>query len=418
MFESFFPKPKFFFTSFALYAALCVLFWYGYGDQAALQLGFDLAGDDAPPVIGIGFFFTAEFQWFYLFYGVATLLFWAVWQRIAPHRWHLWSVLGSSLILFTTYYGVQVSVAINHWRRPFFDMLQNVLGGEEGITAWDFYSQMITFAEIAFMAVFVFTLTRFFVSHYVFRWRTAMNDYYTAQWPRVRKIEGASQRVQEDTQRFASIVEDLGVSIVDSIMTLFAFLPILLELSSYVTELPIVGVIPSPLMTAVIFWSLFGTVLLAVVGIKLPGLYFRNQRVEAAFRKELVLGEDHADRASPPTIAELFGNVRRNYFRLYFHYMYFNATRSFYVQADNLFAYFILVPTFVAGKITLGIMQQILTAFGQVSSSFQFLVNSWSTIVELMSIRKRLVTFEAAINDQPLPTIDQEYLAAGGRVDD
>ena len=98
--------------------------------------------------------------------------------------------------------------------------------------------------------------------------------------------------------------------------------------------------------------------------------------------------------------------------------MYFNATRSFYRQADNMFAYFILVPTFVAGKITLGIMQQILTAFGQVSSSFQFLVNSWSTIVEWMSIRKRLVTFEAAIADQPLPAIDQEYLDRGGKVGD
>ena len=62
---------------------------------------------------------------------------------------------------------------------------------------------------------------------------------------------------------------------------------------------------------------------MAVVGIKLPGLEFRNQRVEAAFRKELVYGEDDETRATPPTIKELFSNVRRNYFRLYFHYMYF-----------------------------------------------------------------------------------------------
>ena len=32
-------------------------------------------------------------------------------------------------------------------------------------------------------------------------------------------------------------------------------------------------------------------------------LEFKNQRVEAAYRKELVYGEDHADRAQPPTIA-------------------------------------------------------------------------------------------------------------------
>ncbi|WP_308385058.1 SbmA/BacA-like family transporter, partial [Enterobacter roggenkampii] len=52
----------------------------------------------------------------------------------------------------------------------------------------------------------------FFVSHYVFRWRTAMNEYYMANWQRLRHIEGAAQRVQEDTMRFASTLEDMGVS--------------------------------------------------------------------------------------------------------------------------------------------------------------------------------------------------------------
>ena len=51
-----------------------------------------------------------------------------------------------------------------------------------------------------------------FTSHYIFRWRTAMNEYYTAHWDRLRHVEGASQRVQEDTMRFATIMEDLGSS--------------------------------------------------------------------------------------------------------------------------------------------------------------------------------------------------------------
>ncbi|MGI9400478.1 MAG: SbmA/BacA-like family transporter, partial [Rhizobiaceae bacterium] len=277
------------------------------------------------------------------------------------------------------------------------------------------YWLLLDFAAIAFMWIAVFVVTRFFVSHYIFRWRTAMNDFYMGEWTRLRKIEGASQRVQEDTMRFAQTVEGLGVNMVDSVMTLIAFLPILYGLSSNVTSMPIVGEIPAPLMQAAIFWSLFGTVLLAVVGIKLPGLEFKNQRVEAAYRKELVYGEDDAARAEPPTVIELFGYVRQNYFRLYFHYMYFNLTRAFYLQADNIFAYFILVPTIAAGKITFGLLQQILTAFNQVSNSFQYLVNSWPTIVELLSIYKRLKAFEATLSDQPLPEIDREFMEKQGR---
>lgn len=322
----------------------------------------------------------------------------------------MWSLWGSALIIFVTYFSVQISVVINNFRRPMGDLLQNALSKQPGITVWDFYDLQIIFVQIAFLSMFVSIMTDFFTSHYIFRWRTAMNNFYMSKWEKLRHIEGASQRVQEDTMRFANILESLGISLINSVMTLVVFLPILLALSSYVTELPIIGEIPHTLFWLALFWSAFGTLLLAVVGVKLPGLNFRNQRVEAAYRKELVYGEDHADRAQPITVTELFNNVRRNYFRMYFHYLYFNIARYFYLQADSLFVLFMLVPTIVAGKITYGIFQQISTAFGQVSNSFQYLVNSWTTIIELLSIHKRLKAFEAAIDDEPLPAIDQRYL--------
>ena len=106
-------------------------------------------------------------------------------------------------------------------------------------------------------------------------------------------------------------------------------------------------------------------------------------------------------RAAPPTLIELYGAVRRNYFRVYLNYMYFNVGRILYLQTDNIFPYIVLAPTIVAGKITLGPMNQILNAFAQVRSSFQYLVNSWPRIVELISIYKRLRAFESRISDEP-----------------
>jgi peptide/bleomycin uptake transporter len=63
--------------------------------------------------------------------------------------------------------------------------------------------------------------------------------------------------------------------------------------------------------------------------------------------------------------------------------------------------------------LTLGLLTQITNVFDQVRSSFQYLVNSWTTIVELLSIYKRLRTFESALGHKPLPSIDREYLAGG-----
>lgn len=409
MFESFFPKPKLFFSSAVLWSLAAVLVWYGFAESLGAKLGFGATPEGQEPIIGLGHFVTPEALWFYVYYAICTCLFGGFWWIYSRnHRWQLWSIWGTSLLVFITYYGVQVSVAINNWFRPFFDAIQRALNNDPNVKASDLYGFLLVYTEIASVAIVVFALTRYFTSHYIFRWRTAMNEYYVGKWGNVRHIEGASQRIQEDTMRFAQIMEDLGISMIESVMTLIAFLPILLELSKHVTELPIVGEIPAPLVTAAIFWSLFGTVLLAVVGIKLPGLQFHNQRVEAAYRKELVYGEDYEDRAQPLTLAELFLNVRNNYFRLYFHYVYFNLFRSLYTNANGVFGYFILIPTItaaVAQRISFGIMQQILSAFGQVAYSFQMLVNSWTTIVELMSIHKRLRGFEVAISErEALPT--------------
>jgi peptide/bleomycin uptake transporter len=399
MFVSFFPRPKLFFSSAVLWTAMAMALWYGFAG--------DLWGTSSGNVpVGVAMFWSPQSLWFDLYFALGVALFAGFWNVVAPHPWARWSILGSALILFTSYFQVQVSVAINSWYGPFYDLGQAALSKSKPVTIEQFYSELSTFAGIALVAVVVGVMTRFFVSHYIFRWRTAMNDFYIANWPQLRTIEGASQRVQEDTMRFATTMEGLGVNLISAVLTLVAFLPVLLRLSSNVTELPLIGSIPYPLVFAAVIWAVLGTGALALIGIRLPGIEFFNQRVEAAYRKELVLGEDDSARADPPTVTMLFDNIRRNYFRLYLNFMYFNIGRIVYLQTDTIFPYILLAPTIVAGRITLGAMNQILNAFAQVRTSFQYLVNSWSTIVELLSIYQRLRAFEAKIVGEPLPSIE------------
>ncbi|MGY4509350.1 peptide antibiotic transporter SbmA [Bradyrhizobium sp. USDA 3650] len=399
MFVSFFPRPKLFFASSILWTALAMAFWYVFAGNL-------FQAPEKP--VGLATFWSASALWFDLYFALAVTVFAAAWMLFAPHPWATWSILGSALILFTSYFQVQVSVAINSWYGPFYDLVQAALSKSAPVTVEQFYNELSTFAGIALVAVVVGVMTRFFVSHYIFRWRTAMNDFYVANWPRLRTIEGASQRIQEDTMRFASTMEGLGVNLISAVLTLLAFLPVLVRLSSNVTELPLFGSIPYPLVFAAVIWSILGTGVLALIGIRLPGIEFFNQRVEAAYRKELVLGEDDTARANAPTLSVLFRDIRRNYFRLYLNFMYFNIGRIVYLQSDVIFPYLLLAPTIIAGKITLGAMNQILNAFTQVRTSFQYLVNSWSTIVELISIYQRLRSFEAKIHGGPLPSIETQ----------
>jgi peptide/bleomycin uptake transporter len=418
MFSSFFPRPKLFFPAALLWTALSMALWYTVGRDLGPQLslggliglGYPPAGADGASVVVE----SARDIWLYQYMIASGAIFTVLVGWLIPHRWFRWSVGVSAVIVFFTWFQVQLDVMINTWFGTFYNMVQQALGKPGSVTQTAFFGQLATFASIALVAITVAVCINFIVSHYIFRWRTAMNDYYTANWGRLRHIEGASQRVQEDTMRFASVMEGLGVSLIDALMTLIAFLPILWTLSASVKELPLIGEVPQALVFVAVFWAVFGTVLLALAGIRLPGLEFRNQRVEAAYRKELVFGEDHHDRAQPPTLALLFRDVRTSYFRLYINFLYFNVARYGYLQASVLVPYVALAPSIVAGGLTLGAMQQIIRAFGRVESSFQYLVRSWPTIVELISIYKRLRAFEALMSDEPLDAIEVVPAPAAG----
>ena len=132
--------------------------------------------------------------------------------------------------------------------------MQKALAKPNAVSEAEFYGSLLSFFKIASIYIVVATVLSFFTKHWVFRWRTAMNDYYTRNWPKLHHIEGASQRVQEDTKRFAGIMEGLGTSLLDSILTLIAFMPILHELSKKVTALPLIGPVDNSLIfVAVLF---------------------------------------------------------------------------------------------------------------------------------------------------------------------
>lgn len=398
MFKSFFPKPRWFFISVLLWSVINVVLWYTGGNTWGSAIGWPQGYATAELAIGVSRFWSPSFLWFYLWFFIATTLFALFWRFVSDNKWQRWSIWGSAFILFNIWFGVQVSVVVNAWYNPFYDLIQEMLSNGGGDVN-QLYKGILTFIYVAMVYVTFAVINLFFVSHYVFRWRTAMNDYYTSNWNKLRHIEGASQRIQEDTMRFARTLEGLGVSLIEALMTLIAFLPVLFSLSSHVKAIPIVGAIPYALVWAAISWALLGTLILVLVGYKLPGLEFNNQKVEAAYRKELVYGEDHADRAQPATLKELFSGVRKNYFRLYFHYAYFNLVRIWYMQLDNIYGLFVLFPSIAAGLVTLGLLTQILNVFGKVRESFQYLIASWPTIIELLSIYKRLKAFESTLDD-------------------
>ena len=146
-------------------------------------------------------------------------------------KWLLWAWLGSFVILSSLWVQVQIDVKINEWFGVFYDMIQKALGAPNAITIGEYWASLLLFIKLAGMYVALAVVVSFFTAHFLFRWRTAMVEWYHSVYDKARTIEGAAQRVQEDTIKFSRIMESLGTSLIESIMIIIEFLPILFGLS-------------------------------------------------------------------------------------------------------------------------------------------------------------------------------------------
>ena len=326
-------------------------------------------------------------------------------------QWALWAYGGGLLLIGLLWLQVQMSVAINTWYGEIYNLFQTATDYEENpnegiallyrtLVGLDYFTgdgpdNSPSFVVLAVPYILLGMFTAWFTRIYGLRWREAMTFNFIPRWRTVEEeIEGASQRIQEDCNRFARIVESLGLQIIRATMTLIAFIPILWGFSDKM-PIPILKDIEGSLVWGALLVSIGGLVISWFVGIKLPGLEYNNQKVEAAFRKDLVLAEDNKrDYARPETLFELFTGIRFNYHRLYWHYGYFDLWLHFYDNFMSIMPYLVMGPGLFTGLITLGTMVQISNAFQKVHGGFALFLHNWTTITELRSIYRRLQEFE------------------------
>ena len=165
-------------------------------------------------------------------------------------KWYLWSWGGALLLILSLWVQVQMSVLINSWYGVFYDLLQNAKdyyqNPNEGIK--QLYLQLLSFnylsnnfkgnpsfAVISFPYILLGVFTSWFAKIYALRWREAITFSYIPKWKNIKQdIEGSSQRIQEDCQHWARLIESLGLKFIRAIMALIAFLPILWSLSEKV----------------------------------------------------------------------------------------------------------------------------------------------------------------------------------------
>ena len=254
---------------------------------------------------------------------------------------------------------------------------------------------------------------------WVLSWRLCLNEHYLSLWdPSSVSIENASQRIQEDTFKFARGILTCFVVLMDSVLTLVVFSPILCEIGSEISD-AYVGHLPdSWLLLLCLSVVVVGLVVSIVLGWELVDLEVNNQRVEASLRRQLVLTEEgHTTAADVSAVEEdqspkplhtskvytdLYDDLFKNYKRLYKRFALFSLWLGSYEQMVVILPYFLVAPRLFDSDadhvISFGTVIKVSNAFSNVFSALNVISDRWVDVTDWLSVMKRLYQWERVLS--------------------
>jgi putative ATP-binding cassette transporter len=352
------------------------------------------------------------------------------WRLVVPYfkseeRWIAIPLLIGAVGL--TLGAVALEVLFNDWNRRFYDSLQN----KDEAAFWR-EIKLFGFIAAGFIAVYV---ARAIVSPYLrLRWRRWLTRRYLAHWldgrgyyriELQRTADNADQRIAEDLRLLGEHTMYLLLGLITASTTLVAFLTILWGLSGPLSLAPI-GLdvtIPGYMAWVCLVYAVVGTILANLVGRRLIPLNFQKQHLEANFRFALVRVRENAEgialyrgeEREAEALNARFADVFANGWRVLFTEAQLVLYQYSYNQLAIIFPFLVTAPGFFAGTLTLGVMMQTASAFGQVQTALSFFITNYTYVAELRAVMDRLQGLQAAIDARPDTAI--EVVSEAGRSD-
>jgi putative ATP-binding cassette transporter len=305
---------------------------------------------------------------------------------------------------------VLISVLLNSWNNRFYNALQE--------KDWNgFVREIGVFCLLAafFIALSVYQL---YLNQWLqIRWRNWMTNLYLGQWLHDANhyrmqlkgdaADNPDQRITDDVKLFVEQTLNIGLGLLNAIVTLASFIVILWGLSAE-SPLHMFGrefAIPGYLVWGALIYAIFGTALTQWIGSPLVNLDFQQQRYEADFRFNLVRVRENSEQIAllqgegteRGRLSQRFGRVIDNWYAIMQRTKRLSAFTRGYDQAAVIFPYILVAPAYFANKIQLGGMMQTASAFSSVQQSLSFFVTTYRSLAEWRAVIARLDGFETSI---------------------
>ena len=322
----------------------------------------------------------------------------------SEHKWRARGLL--AFVIGLNFASVYLLVRINSWYNEFYNALQQY--AQES-----FWPLVGEFTALAFLYIIIAVYAIYLRQMLQIRWRTWMTDRYLAGWMQHQvyyrlqvlgsNTDNPDQRISEDINQFVTLTLQLLLGFLKQLTTLGAFGVVLWNLSGAFT-VPIGShefVIYGYMFWFSLVYSVLGTIGAHLVGRRLIGLNFDQQRYEADFRFNMMRVRENSESvafyrgedAEGVGFKERFARVISNYWQLMRQTKLLNFYVNGYAQLAIIVPLVLAAPRYFGGAMALGGLMQTVSAFGRVQDALSYFVESYDTIAQLAAVIRRLSTF-------------------------
>ncbi|WP_133651066.1 ABC transporter ATP-binding protein/permease [Paraburkholderia flava] len=337
----------------------------------------------------------------------------SAWSLIKPYwvseeRKVAWGLLVTIIVINLLV--VWINVRLNRWNADFYNALQSK-------NVHDFPHLLGIFTALAFGFIILAVYGRYLRQMLGFRWRQWLTTRYLNEWlgdaafyriERDRLADNPDQRISDDLQSFATTTLSLTLDLLSTLVTLVSFITILWSLAGALS-ITLGGMplqIPGYMVWAAALYAVAGSLIIQKVGHPLVSINYQQQRVEADFRFGLIRLRENAEQiafydgmATEKSSAQgLFSRIRDNWWAVMKYTKRLTFVLAFYGQIAIIFPLVVAAPRYFAGAFSFGVLMQISQAFGTVSDSFSWFINSYSTLVEWRATVNRLREFKRIVH--------------------
>lgn len=304
---------------------------------------------------------------------------------------------------------VAINVWLTNWNRVFYNALE-----AKDFPA--FKTALAQFCAIAAAFIVVAVFKQFYTMRLQMRWRTWMTNRFLGRWTahqayyrieQSRSADNPDQRISEDIRSITTESLSLSLGLLNSVVTLVSFITILWTISGPISFV-LAGhgiTIPGYMVWVALLYAVAGSWITHKVGKPLIGLYFQQEQTEAGFRFGLVRLRENAEgvalyageRTEAGVLRRRFTLIRHNWHWLMIYMRRLVFVNAGYGQIAIVFPLIVAAPRYFAGKITLGGLMQINSAFGQVQGALSWFVDSYASLVNWQASSNRLLDLQDAI---------------------